>query len=181
MGDHLQRLERRGEGWPLLHRRCGAIFPVLDALSGLPETESLRRDVLEPAGVGGYLCVFLVTREGALAGWFSVATVQPEREALAQLREPLRWLAQRAMRTLTASIDLAESCGAVFPDAPTGDAALSRREREIRGLVVEGFSDANIAARLAITEATVGSHLASIFRKLGVHSRVELVNRTRSR
>jgi DNA-binding CsgD family transcriptional regulator len=51
---------------------------------------------------------------------------------------------------------------------------LSPRERQICMLVVEGFSDANIAARLSIKEATVGSHLARIYRKLRVHSRVQL-------
>lgn len=54
---------------------------------------------------------------------------------------------------------------------------LSPREREIAALVVRGMSDLNIAAQLAIKEVTVGSHLNRIYKKLGVHSRVELASR----
>jgi DNA-binding CsgD family transcriptional regulator len=37
-----------------------------------------------------------------------------------------------------------------------------------------GFSDLNIAAQLDISEGTVGWHLNRIYKKLKVHSRVEL-------
>jgi DNA-binding CsgD family transcriptional regulator len=181
MAEYLPQLERQGEGWPRLYQRCGAVVPVLDALAGLLVTQRLRHDLFAPAGVAGLLCAWLVTRQGELAGWLNVATVRPEAEALAELGEPLRWLAERATHTLTATIDLAQSCGATFPEPPAGAAGLSGREREIVGLVIEGLSDVNIAARLAIAEATVGSHLARIYRKLGVHSRVELVIRARAR
>ncbi len=59
-------------------------------------------------------------------------------------------------------------------------AALSARERDVVALVSEGLSDVNIAARLFISEATVGSHLHRIYRKLGVHSRVALLLRLRA-
>jgi DNA-binding CsgD family transcriptional regulator len=181
MGDYLPRLERSGEGWLQLYRRCGVICPVLEALPGVPVAESLRRELLEPAGVAGFVSAFLVTPREELAGWFVLSTERPEHEVLAAVAEPLRRVARQATHTLTAALDIAEHCGAVFPDSTPRDEALSPRERQVLALVAEGFSDANVAARLAITEATVGSHLQRIFRKLGVHSRVELVTRTRSR
>ena len=52
-------------------------------------------------------------------------------------------------------------------------AALSHREREILGLAVAGFTNAQIAARLFIAESTVKTHLSSAFRRLGVGSRRE--------
>jgi DNA-binding NarL/FixJ family response regulator len=58
---------------------------------------------------------------------------------------------------------------------------LSAREREVAALVAYGFSDANIAAQLDISEATIGTHLAKVFRKLNVHSRVQLTRKLTDR
>ena len=49
--------------------------------------------------------------------------------------------------------------------------ALSKREREVLKLMVCGYSNKGIAAKLGITEETVKSHCTHIFRKLGVFSR----------
>ena len=54
---------------------------------------------------------------------------------------------------------------------------LSTREKQILGMVVMGFSNAEIAQQLFVTEATVKSHLSSAFSKLGVKSRTEATAR----
>jgi DNA-binding CsgD family transcriptional regulator len=151
--------------------------PVLETLAGLPVVAALRDEVLAPVGVVGYLCAFLVTPREELAGWLAIGTTRAESVALAAITDPLLDVAARATRTLAATLDLAESCGATFPEGTAAYGALSAREREIVALVVEGLSDLNIAARLSIREATVGSHLHRVYRKLGVHSRVELARR----
>lgn len=46
-------------------------------------------------------------------------------------------------------------------------ATLSNREREVLGLVAEGYSNAAIAAKLVISEAAVNKHVGNIFTKLG--------------
>jgi len=51
---------------------------------------------------------------------------------------------------------------------------LTSRETEIVRHVASGFRNAEIAQRLAITEATVKSHLNNIFDKLELRDRVEL-------
>ncbi len=50
---------------------------------------------------------------------------------------------------------------------------LSRREREVLALLVEGADGAKVAARLGISRNTVRTHVQSILTKLQVHSRLE--------
>jgi DNA-binding NarL/FixJ family response regulator len=52
---------------------------------------------------------------------------------------------------------------------------LSHREQQVLNLVCEGLTNAEIAASLVLAESTIKSHMASIFTKLGVHSRKEAV------
>jgi two-component system, NarL family, nitrate/nitrite response regulator NarL len=54
-------------------------------------------------------------------------------------------------------------------------ATLTEREREVIALVGEGLKNKQIGDRLSITETTVRHHLTSIFTKLGVGSRLEMV------
>ena len=57
---------------------------------------------------------------------------------------------------------------------PVSDGPLSRREMEVAELVADGATNAQVAARLFISERTVESHLASIFNKLGVDTRLQV-------
>ncbi len=54
---------------------------------------------------------------------------------------------------------------------------LSRRESGIVKLVFDDKSDDDIASELAISKHTVNTHLARLYRKLNVHSRIQLVVR----
>ena len=53
--------------------------------------------------------------------------------------------------------------------------ALTAREREVIALVSEGLKNKAIGERLFISETTVTHHLSSIYSKLGVSDRLELV------
>jgi DNA-binding NarL/FixJ family response regulator len=57
--------------------------------------------------------------------------------------------------------------------ASAASPALSYRERETLALVTTGLTNLQIAGRLHVAESTVKTHLASVFRKLGVESRAE--------
>lgn len=52
--------------------------------------------------------------------------------------------------------------------------ALTLREREVAVLVAAGRTNRQIAGRLRLSERTVESHLANVYRKVGVSSRVKL-------
>ena len=51
--------------------------------------------------------------------------------------------------------------------------SLTFREKQILGMVVMGFTNGEIGARLFLAESTIKSHLSSAFDKLGVRSRNE--------
>ncbi len=54
---------------------------------------------------------------------------------------------------------------------------LSRRECEILYFVARAKSNKEIASNLYISEKTVKNHLSSVYSKLQVHNRLELINR----
>ena len=56
---------------------------------------------------------------------------------------------------------------------------LRPREREIMGLIADGLSNRQIAARLVITEKTVKNHICSIYQRFGVSERSQAVSRWR--
>jgi DNA-binding CsgD family transcriptional regulator len=61
--------------------------------------------------------------------------------------------------------------------AALGPGSLTRRETEVARLAATGISAKEIAQSLFVGERTVESHLASVYAKLGVDSKLQLVRR----
>ena len=53
--------------------------------------------------------------------------------------------------------------------------SLTERENQIIGRICEGLRNKEIASKLYISDATVAHHLTSIYRKLGLADRIELL------
>jgi DNA-binding CsgD family transcriptional regulator len=100
------------------------------------------------------------------------------------VQDPRRRELEDAMRKI--SDELARvgiGGGIVVPDSvpPHPDLELlSRRERDVVTHLMQGHRVVSIAELLEVSEHTVRNHLKSIFRKLGVHSQAELVDRLHS-
>jgi DNA-binding NarL/FixJ family response regulator len=58
---------------------------------------------------------------------------------------------------------------------------LTAREREILGLICRGSRDADIGAELNLSPHTVRNHVASLYRKLGINRRSDVVIWARER
>jgi pimeloyl-ACP methyl ester carboxylesterase/DNA-binding CsgD family transcriptional regulator len=79
-----------------------------------------------------------------------------------------------------------EALAAFYPpaDAPPGAGAfpaLTAREREVLDLIAQGLDNAQIAARLDLSEKTVRNNITHIFDKLGVENRPQAIVLARDR
>jgi two-component system, NarL family, nitrate/nitrite response regulator NarL len=83
-----------------------------------------------------------------------------------------RWLDQRL------AAELMEMVGALpLPSTAASDRqpfGLTRREREVLGLVVAGYPNKEIARTFSVSEETIKHHLTRMFDKMGVSNRLAL-------
>ena len=95
-------------------------------------------------------------------------------EAIEKVHTGQVWLDGAMMANLLGVILNADNAKKI--DSETDKiATITEREHEVIGLIAEGLKNKHIAERLFISETTVRHHLTSIFDKLGVSSRLELV------
>ncbi len=81
------------------------------------------------------------------------------------------WIGRDMMTEVVRALSAAAPAG----ETPAhSDFGLTRREREILTLVVQGETNKGIARRLSVGEDTIKHHLTSIFNKTGVSTRLEL-------
>jgi DNA-binding NarL/FixJ family response regulator len=119
--------------------------------------------------------VYAAIRAGASG--FLLKDVQP-----AQLAEAIRVIAAgEALLAPSVTRRLLGQFARTLPGprasraSPASLSALTERETEVLRLLAAGLSNAELAGRLYISEATVKSHVSSLLRKLGLRDRVQAV------
>jgi DNA-binding NarL/FixJ family response regulator len=95
-------------------------------------------------------------------------------KAIEKVQAGEAWLDRTMIAAVLTTLVRPQAPDPVDPEA-LKVASLTAREREIITLIGQGFNNGQIAGRLAISKATVNHHLTSIFAKLKVSSRLELV------
>ncbi|HKS40133.1 MAG TPA: response regulator transcription factor [Blastocatellia bacterium] len=94
--------------------------------------------------------------------------------AIKVVRKGEAWLDPATTASILGEVSRAPKAKPIDPEAEK-IATLTNREREVVTLIGEGLKNKEIADRLFISETTVRHHLTSIFDKLDVDDRVELL------
>jgi DNA-binding NarL/FixJ family response regulator len=84
-------------------------------------------------------------------------------------------LAPSITKRLISDFSAARAAKSIEENPPSGLDELTTREMEVFKLIARGFSNAEIAAELIVSETTVKTHVARILMKLGLRDRVQAV------
>ncbi|HSE98019.1 MAG TPA: response regulator transcription factor [Blastocatellia bacterium] len=112
--------------------------------------------------------------QGALAVVPKDKTVEVIISAIKKVRDGEAWLDPVTMAGVLNEMARANKPKPTDPES-SKITSLTDREREVVALIGEGLKNKQIADRLFISETTVRHHLTSIFSKLEVSDRVELL------
>jgi DNA-binding NarL/FixJ family response regulator len=162
------------------HRPDLALMDI--RMPGMDGLEATRRILAEPAGAGCRIIIlttfdldqYVYAALTAGASGFLLKDVSPEQlvDAVRTVRSGDALLAPSITRRLVERFTSA----AAAPPAVHGDLSeLTPRELEVLQLLARGLSNAELAAELVLSEATVKTHVARILRKLGLRDRVQAV------
>lgn len=154
-------------------------MPDMDGL------EATRRIVADPGVRSAVVIVttfdrddYLFTSLSAGASGFLLKNAGPE-ELISAVRVAAAGdalLAPEVTRRVIARFADAEpASGAARTATPDGMPELTERENEVLRLVAQAMSNAEIAERLYIGEATVKTHVSNLLQKLGARDRVAAV------
>lgn len=117
-------------------------------------------------------------RQAILAGAMGVVLKDQALDVLVKAIEKVHagevWLDSSMIASMLTEIARGGTAEKADPEAAK-IVRLTTREREVIGLVGEGLKNKQIAERLFISEATVSHHLTSIFGKLKVANRFDLL------
>lgn len=146
-----------------------------DALESLPELckVSPKSRVLVLTGVQSPDSHRTAIRRGAMGIVLKQQAAELLLKAIHRVHEGEVWI-DRSMIGSVVSEARDGMLEAADPEAPK-ISSLTPREREVIALVSEGLKNKLIGERLFISETTVTHHLSSIYSKLGVSDRLELV------
>ena len=121
----------------------------------------------EPVQLDGRRCVLVVLQDITERKRSEVELMS----AIEAVMQDTTWFSRTIVEKLA---DLRRGEASHGP-APLGLAELTRREREMLGLLCSGLKDADIAVATGLKRNTVRNHIAGLYGKIGVHRRTEAV------
>jgi predicted ATPase/DNA-binding CsgD family transcriptional regulator len=157
---------------PLIQFPWGTTY-TLEGFARLAVAEGEFVRALRLGGATGALRRTYGVSIGPGSETFFERSLEPAWQALDEEDGRVAWGEGQKM-TLEEALDLA--LGETKPDRPPQN-LLSARETEVLSLVAEGLPDAEVAETLYVSPRTVGGHLRSAYRKLGVKSRTAAVRK----
>ena len=119
--------------------------------------------------------VFDALRAGASGFLLKDVTAERLFEAVRVVAAGEALLAPAVTRRLIGEFARLKSAPAAALAANPAMHRLTPRETEVLGLVAEGLSNQQIAARLVVTDETVKTHVSRVLRKLGLRDRTQAV------
>lgn len=130
------------------------------------------RDFLEPQGIP-YGCGIILIKDGELTG--VVSLFRSEEWGDFTCKE--LFILDLFKAHLTKIVDQCLSVGVNHRTAYIGpeEKPLTQREKEITALIIEGYSNEEIADKLCITVSTTKKHVYNIFNKYNVKNRMNLI------
>lgn len=119
------------------------------------------------------ICIKAV-EEGVLGIVFKTVTAEVLYKAIRKVHSGEVWIEHSILASLLSGISRAKLGLSNNQDAQR-IAQLSNRERGVIRLIGQGYKNKQIAENLCISETTVRHHLTSVYGKLGVTDRLELL------
>jgi two-component system, NarL family, nitrate/nitrite response regulator NarL len=113
-------------------------------------------------------------RQGAVGLVLKEQSARVLVQAIRQVHAGQAWLDSALIASVLTELSRARGAEQVDPEEAK-IATLTEREREVISLICEGLKNKVVAERMSISDTTVRYHLTSIFAKLELENRLELV------
>ena len=168
------RFLQMNETLPLIEFPWGATY-TLEGFARLAAAQGQAARALRLAGATDALRQTYGVAIGPIGEAAFERSIEPAWRALDEDNGKAAWEEGRAM-TLDEALAFVLEEPETKPDQPSGT-VLSAREVEVLSFVAGGLTDVQIADRLYLSPRTVGHHLRSVYRKLGVNGRAAAVHK----
>ncbi len=170
------------EGLTVIKREKPDIILLEPNLSGKSGPDTIP-EIIEAAGHGKTILVtsvcdtqnhMLAVQAGVVGVIIKSQSADILLKAIRKVHEGEVWIDRSMMANLLNKMSRNKNHTQIDPET-TKIEQLTQREREVLSLIGKGLKNRDIAAELTISETTVSHHLTSIFNKLEVSDRLELV------
>jgi DNA-binding NarL/FixJ family response regulator len=149
------------------------IQTTVDVITGILKASNLSRIILLP-GTPNQVIIQRAVESGVVGVVLKSQSPEMLYKAIEKVNNVEVWLERSMIANVLSRLsrkDQDEKSG--FENGNIN--CLSQREKEIIALIGQGYKNKRIAEKLVINETTVRHHLTSIYNKLGVTDRLELL------